>query len=134
MNKKAFTLIELMIVMGIVAVLTAFVIIGIGIFQQSARDAQRITTLGRINQEINNFQIINLKYPETNQVRFDDKAINIGTRIIELEDYNVPGSESSSNSTRYFYQFNNGAYILCIKLESGLYKSTGVGVLQCPNN
>lgn len=132
--KKAFTLVELMVVLGIIALLTAVVIFGVINLQRSARDNQRIAFLGQVNQEINNFQVINLRYPNTNEVSFGQTNITIGTRNVPVTGFFKSGNASDTGNSKYYYQFNAGAYIFCIKLENGAYQSTGVGVLSCPAN
>ena len=45
MNKKGFTLIEMLIVVAIVAILSTFVLVGLGPVQRGARDARRVSDL-----------------------------------------------------------------------------------------
>lgn len=61
--RKSFTLIELIVVIGIIAVLSALGVSSYNGFQKSARDTRRKNDLRTINNALNAFYAVNNRYP-----------------------------------------------------------------------
>lgn len=55
MNRKGFTLIEILIVVAIIAILASVVLIGLGPTQQSGRDARRLSDLHEVQNGLELF-------------------------------------------------------------------------------
>lgn len=68
--KRAFTLIELLIVIGILAVLTGIVVVVLNPKVQFAksRDAQRMSDVGTLTTSIQEYYLENSKYPDSADV------------------------------------------------------------------
>jgi prepilin-type N-terminal cleavage/methylation domain-containing protein len=118
-NRKAFTLIELMVAMGIAAVLITLSIIGIGIVQRSLRNTQRRDALNSVNLAVNSHYADNGAYPSS--VTFDsvtDTAI-VGSQTINLAGHLNPATQTSNAQTQYCYGVVGVTYQLGVRLEGG---------------
>lgn len=63
-NKKAFTLIEMLVVIAIIGVLASIVAISIGTANSKSRDARRKSDLDSVNKALNAYSVDNFnKYP-----------------------------------------------------------------------
>jgi prepilin-type N-terminal cleavage/methylation domain-containing protein len=129
---KAFTLIELVIGMAVMAVLMFLGIIGINILQQTTRDSQRTTKLAEISTVINDYKRKNLSLPDQADVTFQQGKFSIvGFDEIELTGILTPAAETNGVQTRYYYNnLTNQNFLLCVQLESGNVK--GAGTSECP--
>jgi prepilin-type N-terminal cleavage/methylation domain-containing protein len=54
-TRGSFTLIELLIVISIIAIVSAFIFVGVRSSQSRARDTQRVTDLGILNSAIQTY-------------------------------------------------------------------------------
>lgn len=61
--KRGFTLIELIVVIAIIAVLSAMVLISVRSAKTKSRDAQRIANMSEINNALNLYENTNRQYP-----------------------------------------------------------------------
>lgn len=131
-SKKAFTLVEVLVVMGIIAVLMGLAVFGISILNRNSRDSQRVSTLAEMVRLLNDYKKDNLNYPITSLVGFNSTAFRINSvDVLPLKDSNKYGSSTSSSQTRYQYVNNNGKFGLCAILESGEVKNVGDLTLTC---
>ncbi|MEI6144280.1 MAG: type II secretion system protein [Candidatus Berkelbacteria bacterium] len=62
-TKKAFTLVELLIVIAIISIVTAFIMFNVKGAQSRARDSQRMTDLATLDSAIKTYYIENGHYP-----------------------------------------------------------------------
>lgn len=131
-TKNAFTLIELAIGMAVIAVLITLGIVGIGIVQVNARDAERTTSIAEITNIINDYRKQFLSLPLKANVVFSNSQLSIVSfKNYALKGFLSPGSSTNSSRTRYYYNIiGNSDYVLCVQLESGSIKGTGTS--QCP--
>ncbi len=131
-NKKAFTLIELVIGMAVVAVLITLGIVGISIVQKNSRDVERANAITSITNIINDYRKQNLSVPNKVNVVFDNGQVSIvGFKNFALKGFLSPSANTDISNTRYYYSnISNSDYVLCVQLESGSIK--GSGTSQCP--
>jgi prepilin-type N-terminal cleavage/methylation domain-containing protein len=129
--KKAFTLVELMVAMGIIGILVTLSLLGITIVQRSQRDVQRKASLSSLNLEMVEYYTENRTYP--NNITLAQNSITIGDRTVTLSGPSVPCSAgeagpdrvSSTVCTVYCYQLTTGStYKLGINLEAGGWGTT----------
>lgn len=125
-QKKGFTLIELMVAMGIIAVLVTMSVVAIQIVQRSLRDTQRRDVLNTVNLWLAGFYNDNGQYPRTTDIEFRTDGVyysgtNPATEITEASGATAGDTETSSNGTDYCYNATSGrgSFQLGLKLESG---------------
>lgn len=127
MSKKGFTLIELMVVISIIAILSAVGIVAFSKAQLAGRDARRKNDLRSIAQALSLFYSANRHYPYQN---------DWGGSVIGVYDMPWPSQFTTvmapfmaqlphdpTNSWPYIYAYsyntgNGGDYHLCAKLEN----------------
>ena len=135
-NAPAFTLVELIVVMAIVAVLVGLSVLGIATVQRSSRDTQRISTLEAINLEIEAYNGNNGSYPAAITLNAGSNQFTIGTQTVNLSGSAVAdvastngigGTGTSQLRTDYCYENYGSAYSLRAQLESGSIQSFGTG-------
>ena len=63
MSKKAFTLVELLVVVAIIAILASALLVGLGGARQKARDARRIADLRNVQSALEVYYARNNQYP-----------------------------------------------------------------------
>lgn len=119
-KKKAFTLIELMVAMGIIAVLITMSIFGITIVQRSLRNTARRDTLESIKLALEAHYNDYGSYPTTTEFRITPTAVTInGNVIADLTGAaKASATTTNSNSTRYCYIPQSGSYQLAVDLEA----------------
>jgi general secretion pathway protein G len=124
MNRKGFTLIEILIVVAIIAILASIVLVGLGPAQQSGRDARRLADLHEIQNALEIYYNKCGFYPGTancasSASAADMTAVNTAVQGSSLGiTQNLPKDPSSAGA--YFYaSFSNGTtYTLGAKLEN----------------
>ncbi len=130
-NKKGFSLIELMVVMGIAAAILVLGIAGFQLAQRQSRDQERRNTLVEIGEQINEYRIINLTLPDRASVQFNTDSVLIdGVNTLELERHTRADNQTSNLRTKYYYDRSGGGFILCAELESGAIAKGGT--VDCP--
>lgn len=130
-SKSAFSLIELLVVMGVATVVLMLGFFGIRILQERGRDTNRANTLADVAEEINDYQVRNLQLPGSSIVEFRTDGFYInGQNRLEFDGYKSAAEESDSGGTKYYYSLQSGNFILCAQLESGNIESAGTAA--CP--
>lgn len=132
--RKGFTLIEILIFMGIAAVLLLLSFQGIQVLQRNSRDSERTTIGGQIDTLLNKYRRDNLKYPNNVNVTFQQNLFEIDGLVenVPLERFLKSAAQTNTEGTNYLYNFiSSSEYQLCVRLESGAYK--GFGTAACPN-
>ncbi len=131
---KGFTLIEILIFMGVAAVLLLLSFQGIAILQRNSRDSERTNIGGQMDTLLNKYRRDNLKYPNNLNVTFQQTLFQINGLVenIPLEGFLKSATQTNADGTNYLYNFiSSSEYQLCVRLESGAYK--GFGTATCPN-
>lgn len=130
-TKEAFTLVELLIVMAIIAVLVGITIAGLGFAMRRSRNIARMSAMTNLERAITSYYSDNLEYV--------DEAIPLDT-MVTSEDYLDPyleGSWEFPAGTVIFYNSdaNEVYYTFCINQEQNLgaddlFNCTGAGIGQ----
>lgn len=128
-NKKAFTLLELMVAMGILAVLVGLSIIGIQTVQRSLRNTQRDDVMGAVNLKIQDIYTNTGTYPD---VVFTPDAVFVDGE----EYYKLEGAQKGTTSaegttpagTAYCYEIlpNRASYTLAVQREGSGWNQFGL--------
>ncbi len=142
-TKKGFTLIELMVAMGIIAVLVTMSVVAIQIVQRSLRDTQRRDVINTVNLWLAGHYNDEGSYPTKEDLTFESNGVfyRFGTaneeQITDLSGATVPSAnqDSSTAGTAYCYTTTNsrGAFQLAVKLESGSDVQLGNDGSDCTN-
>src|SRR5690606_3518462 len=135
MKTKAFTLVELLVAMAIIAILLALSVFGLSVLQQNARDTLRRSKVSEIEIAVAGLiaaqQPIPTSFPDS-----DTTAITIGDEVIPLpdilarQDTDLPSdAETTASITDYCYgSIGNNLYVIGVKLEGGtFYYATNSG-------
>ncbi len=122
-KKKGFTLLELMVAMGIIAILAAMSVYGITIVQRSLRNTSRRKSLSDLNLAINQYFETTGTYPVAGAgglVFYSDRAEINGTVAVRFTGATVAVSTAlptTSSGTQYCYAPSGAAYRLGASLE-----------------
>lgn len=76
MNKKAFTLVELLVVMVIIAIIASIVVVSLTKSQKIARDTQRKSDLASIASALSSYYVDNKTYPTSANFALISPALN----------------------------------------------------------
>ncbi len=127
-TKKAFTLIELMVAMGIIAVLATMSIVAIRIVQQNVRNTQRRDALNSINLSVSSFQIDYGRYPVLGtELIFNpnDVQLRYGGVTINTIQLSGPAAKGTGNDKSAYCYTTTGGYGLGVQLEGGKWHQLG---------
>lgn len=133
---KAFTLVELIVVMAIIAILVGLGIMGVSLGQRSLRDTQRVKMLEAINLEIESIRSNGGVYPTLNVTTtpfagtvtlVSNTQIAVGTIIINLAAAATNAEATTVEGSDYCYSPNSNRsdYSLMVQLENGNTQSFG---------
>ena len=111
MNRKGFTLIEILIVVFIIGLLASIVLVGLGSFRSRGRDARRVADLRETQNGLELYYGKFGSYPQGDwsSLRQELKDADIG--IVNISD------DPSGGATHYTYGSNGQNYVLGAKLE-----------------
>lgn len=119
-TKRGFTLIEILIVVGIIGLLASVVLSGLGSVRSRGRDARRAADLRQVQQGLELFYTRYQEYPETSswgQLETKLRTASIGITNIS-NDPLCSGSSSCDVDENYQYFAANGEeYVLQALLE-----------------
>ena len=119
-KNKAFTLIELLIVVGVIGILTGVVITVINPkrLQGKARDAVRIKDLSIIKGALEQYYSEHNEYPPESSVVFGNPLTDATGNTIYLKSLPHDPKYPDSSWNDYCYtRTNPGDYILCAQVE-----------------
>ena len=121
--KKAYTLIEMLMVVAIIGVLASSIIIGLGASRASARDARRITDLKNVQVVLELYYNKYGFYPRqgelaTGSMSWSDFNTIMTSKEVDLKINKLPRDPSSSSGKSYMYGTNGQSYVLGAQLET----------------
>ncbi len=126
-SRKAFTLIEMLIVVAIIGILASAIMVGLGPAQQKGRDARRESDLRQIQNALELYYSKNGYYPYSGNGFGSDIAITLENAGIGVSS-GVPGTGPDGKS--YCYASDGSNYILGATLETAPPANTQT---SCPN-
>ncbi len=125
-NKRAFSLIELLVSMAIIAVLIGLVGFGIATAQRNSRDNQRQQKVADIRVGLTDYLTKHNEYPTAGDINLSADQITLGPNdtnpiVIQLDGPATASKESGPSGAQYCYGLreDDGGYILGVKLENG---------------
>ena len=112
MSKKAFTLVELLVVVAIIAILASALLVGLGGARQKARDARRIADLRNVQSALEVYYARHNEYPtSTSWADLENDLNNAGITS------QLPG-DPLTGTYDYVYCDNAQRYVIRAQLES----------------
>jgi prepilin-type N-terminal cleavage/methylation domain-containing protein len=128
MKFKAFSLVELLVAMAIIAVLLGLVGYGISVAQRNSRDTQRRQTVNDIKLGLEDYLIREYFYPDNPDQQLCNGVENLVIKLrgdrqpieIAVSGPTKASDETTVRSTRYCYRPDDeGGYFLGALLENG---------------
>lgn len=132
MKERAFTLVEILVVVTIIALLATFGAISYSQFIKQSRDARRRTDIEQIRASIEMYRSFDSlgQYPTTIQFGTGDIKDATATYLSK-----VPNDPLPANTYYYLVLDSNRDYLLCTYLEGGGLSVAGTvcgsSSLQC---
>lgn len=123
MQRKGFTLIEILIVVAIIAILASVVLVGLGPTQQAGRDARRVSDLQEVQNGLELWYNSCGIYPGTNHCTAGSPGSSWSAFSTVLTGSglgigSVPDDPSSGKNYDYGYGANNASYMLMATMEN----------------
>lgn len=119
-NKKGFTLIEILIVVAIIGLLSSVVLIGLGSFRARGRDARRIADLREVQNSLELYYAKYNAYPESGN-SWSDLQNTIMAPSTGIGVPSIPDDPLSVSSQAYHYSYGASSdrqrYVLGATLE-----------------
>lgn len=131
-NKSAFTLLELLVAMAIIAVLLALAVFGILQVQKNSRETQRRKALEDVNIGIQDFYSRYGQYPSV--AVFESEQVKICNDFSCSQQESVPlrgsarsngSNPTTTNGTEYAYQLQSDGYQLGYCREDSEVENAG---------
>jgi prepilin-type N-terminal cleavage/methylation domain-containing protein len=130
MKTKAFSLVELLVSMAIIAILLGLAGFGIATAQRNQRNAQRRQAVANISLAITDYQTQYNKFPTKAQFSTQGDKIILsaptgGTTFSEIPASgpakpSTTGTTITNDSAYYCYDVTGNGYLLGVKLESAI--------------
>lgn len=117
MNRKGFTLIEMLIVVAIIAILAGSVLVGLGPVQKQGRDSRRISDLRQVQNALELYYNKTASYPTVSTWADLKTTLTTGSDSVTT---NLPTDPRDGvGSYGYRYYSNGSTYVLATTLEDG---------------
>jgi len=123
-GRRGFTLIEMLVVIGIIGVLASLVLVGLGPSRQAGRDTKRISNLHQVQNLLEVSYLRDAKYPDGSAVNINTLGSNY-TKVVDSD-------PDGSGNTRYCYIRTNSSYTVGVRLEGTQAGGASCGSLSCP--
>ena len=127
MSKKAFSLVELLIAMAIIAILLGLIAFGVLIVQRSTRDTQRKSVLKDIDIALNSLIVSNQTLPtsfsavQISTIAIGGNAIPLPGSLSRQSSDSVASADTSNGVTDYCYGASANTFVLGVELEDGSF-------------
>jgi type II secretory pathway pseudopilin PulG len=130
-----FSVVEIMVVLGIMAVLMLVGSFAINEAQRATRAQDRVNKAGEISGAINDYlrERGNLPSETTGTITWEATLVRVGNDAIELTGFlRFEDSDSDTTHTNYRYVREFGQYQVCVQQENGTWEGVGSGNNFCP--
>lgn len=126
-NYDGYSIVEIIVVLGVITVLLGLGGVGISLLLQNSRDTQRTTAISQMAEILNDYKKTNLEYPATNRVTLAGNSFSISSTSLSLTLNSplTPSTTTTQSQTKYVYTGQGSKFSLCTVLESGEIKNVG---------
>jgi prepilin-type N-terminal cleavage/methylation domain-containing protein len=134
-KQKAFTLVELMVAMAIIAVLIGMSVFGISTAQRILRDNQRRDVVKNIAAGLNSYYATNSAYPSSVVSASAGTQIQVSTgNLVPTAGVLKVAATTTAAQTRYCYALVTDGYKVGAKLEDGTWFNLGSASALCSDS
>lgn len=119
-STRGFTLIEVLIVVGIIGLLASVVLSGLGSVRSRGRDARRAADLRQVQQGLELYYTRNQRYPDEmswGSLETELKTSNIGITGISNDPLCGDGGSCTAEEDYQYFSTNGEEYVLQALLE-----------------
>ena len=95
-TQRAFTIVELIVIIGVIGILTTVAVLGFGRFQNQARDAERQADIGVIVESLEKYYDENGEYPSCSALTAGGATV---AQTLDLQDAAVLASPRLRRNT-----------------------------------
>lgn len=117
MNRKGFTLIEMLIVVAIIGILASVVIVGLGPAQKRGRDSRRAADLREVQTGLELYYSKNGKYPVSGTDVTDWPSLQSFLKNASLGVTTVPDDPTTTRHYQYVSDAGGTTYVLGATLD-----------------
>ncbi|MEI6887483.1 MAG: prepilin-type N-terminal cleavage/methylation domain-containing protein [bacterium] len=110
-SKKAFTIVELLVVMAVIGVLLSLAVFGIQALQKSQRETQRLNDLRNIQGTLESFYSKNRRYPTVAELTIGAKDFVITNALVAFA--TIPIQSLTPQKTSVAYTGPTAEYTPC---------------------
>lgn len=134
---KAFTLLELIVAMAIIAVLIGLSVVGINTVQRSTRDTERLSAMNDLVLEIESYYGVNGAYPSLTVAGNVFTIGGAGGRTVTVDGgatVNLAGTTATGTDYCYDLGTSGASYSIGVSLENktaGEFRKSGPTVADC---
>ncbi|MBD3363057.1 prepilin-type N-terminal cleavage/methylation domain-containing protein, partial [Candidatus Dojkabacteria bacterium] len=135
--RRAFSLVELLIVMGVIAVLLSITAYGLSVLNRNSRNSQRVEAINQLKIEVEKYYLDNGRYPDTSDFQESGDEIQLcdGNDCTSIESKGGmlnPGSTTDKHTTAFCYNKGTSSYSLGVQIEgSGDWRNVGTDSAGC---
>lgn len=118
-NKNAFTLIELMVAVTIIAIMASIAIYGLPAVQKKGQDTQRLAGLRELQLAIEGYKGINGRYPDAGA-----DAVNYVSGLTPGFIAKLPKDTSQTSANGFKYAVSSDKKSYCIAIKNTVFKNS----------
>jgi prepilin-type N-terminal cleavage/methylation domain-containing protein len=118
---KAFTLVELMVVITIISILSGVTIIGLNSLNQKSQDTARVANIREIEIALESYKSVNGKYPDAGSQSTANYITNLTPTFIKS--LPIEKGTGQTGTTGYHYAVSTDKRTYCFSVRGTVYNS-----------